>query len=187
MAQPSIGPPGKKLIGSTVKRKAWRRFTTTLSTRDQTSRVWNTLKAIDGRTRRPLPDTPLTTGGSIVIGDDNKANAAMAHYARTSRLLLPRSKIKAASRAVNHHLASANSNSIQCEAFSATELAAALHKSGGKSAGADGIHPDLLRHLPPAGLDVLLTLLNRSRIHGKIPTQWKSHSNFCAETRQGGQ
>jgi len=50
----------------------------------------------------------------------------------------------------------------------------ALRANGGKSPGPDGVHPELLRRLPPAGLIALRALLNRSWREGRVPSAWKS-------------
>lgn len=129
---------------------------------------------MDGRTRHPLPDTPIYVAGKAVHDVKAKANAAIAHYAGVSRLQIPRRKSKEAYLQIRRHIARGVGTDPQASPFSAAELSAALHSGGGKSPGADGIHPQLLLHLPKVGREALLALCNRSWLTGEVPAVWKS-------------
>jgi hypothetical protein len=156
------------------KQQSWRNYTATLDVRTAPSRVWRTLRAMDGRTRHPLPDTPIYVAGKAVHDVKAKANAAIAHYAGVSRLQIPRRKSKEAYLQIRRHIARGVGTDPQASPFSAAELSAALHSGGGKSPGADGIHPQLLLHLPKVGREALLALCNRSWLTGEVPAVWKS-------------
>ena len=156
------------------KRHAWRRFTQSLDTRTSTGRVWNVLKAMDGRSRRPLPDTPLIVNDGVARDDCGKSKAAAAHYARVSRLKMSKANNQPACALVRRHIKNDVGSRDQIKPFSATELAFAMRSSRGRSPGADDIQPDLLRQLPESGRHALLELLNRSWCTGDVPACWKA-------------
>ena len=156
------------------KKDCWRSYAATLTTRSPVSRVWGTLRAMDGRSRQPLPDLPLQVENKRAFNDGAKANATASHYANVSRLSIDRIKHKAANVKVREHISRHHQDSPLTGPFSLGELIAALRSSGGKSPGPDGVPPELLRHLPAAGLNALLTLLNRSWHEGRVPSAWKT-------------
>ena len=156
------------------RRNSWRSFTATLSTRTPVSRVWDTIRSLDGRARQPLPDTPMTFNNKHVHDDTGKANAAATHYAEVSRLHVDRDRVSAARAAVRDQIARGFNRGVESSPFSMIELLAALHARGGKSAGPDGVPPELLRHLPSSGLSALLALINRSWLEGQVPSTWKT-------------
>ena len=126
----------------------WRAYAATLSTRTSSSRVWKTLRTMDGRSRQPLPDTPIVVGGKCFQDDAAKAKAAAAHYTAVSRLRVVLAKTKAAYMTVREHVTDSGDAALTAP-FTLGELSFALRASRGKSPGPDGVHPEMLRHLPP--------------------------------------
>jgi hypothetical protein len=53
------------------------------------------------------------------------------------------------------------------------KLTASLERSGNTSLGPDRIHNRMLRHLPPAGRDFLLSMYNRIWAESSVPAAWK--------------
>ena len=56
--------------------------------------------------------------------------------------------------------------------FISSELLDALHKSHDTAAGPDGIHYQILKHLPNRTLETLLNSLNDIWITGEFPKEW---------------
>lgn len=57
--------------------------------------------------------------------------------------------------------------------FTMCELQTALNKmKGGKAAGPDGIHSEMLQQLSPKAKELFLTIANRSLETGQLPTEW---------------
>ena len=58
--------------------------------------------------------------------------------------------------------------------FSSSELISALKCCRNTSAGPDGVHYQMLRHLPTISLTLLLTLFNHVWLTGDFPPQWRN-------------
>ena len=54
-----------------------------------------------------------------------------------------------------------------------TELSVALANMKGKAPGPDGVSPQMLKELSPAGQNTLLRVLNKSLLSGQVPTAWR--------------
>ena len=157
------------------KQKAWRDFVGTLNPHDSSSKVWSTLRAMDGRRRVALPDKPLrkTVGGKEANTDIKKAELACAVYAEVSRVKIKREDSKAAYGVIFGHIKQ-NESPDAAVPFTEAELSAVLRRSKGKAAGLDEVLPDQLHHLPPCGRSALLDLLNRAWSEVRIPASWKT-------------
>ena len=159
-----------------VKTTAWNSFVETLDPRTPATEIWRVAKAVDGKSRAPLPDTPVNSpSGKKAVTDSEKAEVAGAAYAATSRIKISRVASRAAVHAVRDYLRgpSLEEHAALEEPFSKRELDNALRHPGGKSPGHDGIHPTLLRKLPPSGKAALLQIINRSWTEGRVPSSWR--------------
>ena len=158
------------------KKKAWTSYVASLDPRTPASDIWRVAKAMDGKSRASLPGSPVTSSsGAKAVSDSDKAEVAGTSYAATSRIKIPREASKAASHAVRDYLRGPkpHDNEELERPFSRSELDAALRHPGGKSPGHDGIHPMILRKLPPVGREALLQLINRSWAEGRVPASWR--------------
>jgi hypothetical protein len=70
-----------------------------------------------------------------------------------------------------------NFTPLVAESYSATfsidEHLAALHRYRNTSPGPDGIHNQMLPHLPPAGREFVLSMHNRIWTESSVPTAWR--------------
>ena len=155
------------------KAKAWQSFASTLHSKVPASRVWNVIRAIDGRARAPLPDSSLEHDGKKAFTDEEKAALATKIFAGVSSVRIPRLATRDAYTAVRDHLRIQPGQDQRASPFSAQELRFVLSSPGGKASGPDGIPPRPLRELPPAAETSLLTLLNRSWMEARLPARWK--------------
>ena len=157
------------------KTAAWRKFTATLDPTTPTSKVWSVIRALDGRAKRPLPDTPVTGQDNRPVHEEKKkADLAASTYAETSRVRIPRADAKEAYLAVRSHLRQPTDQEDPLGSdFSYQELQSALRRSGGKAPGPDMVHPLQLRKLPPSGKRALLQIINPTWRDGWIPASWR--------------
>ena len=166
----------REAIDNTVleeRRKTWRDRASTLSPRTPTFKVWQTLKGLDGRSKKRLPDTPLTAGTKKFDTDSKKADHAVATYAEVSRVNIPREEEKEAYLDVHAALKKGTSCEELDETFYLEELEKVLQKTKNSAPGADEMHPLLLKHLPESGKTRLLRLINRSWTQAKVPSHWR--------------
>ena len=154
------------------KSLAWKEFVSELNPRTPTSKVWSTLRSLDGRSKTGLPDVPITQGGKKATTDLEKATLAVKTYASVSRVKIPREVSKAAYCKVRAALKRPKSSEMDRH-FSIAEMREALRETKLKSPGEDRIHPILLKSLPEEGLSILLGILNRSWTEGRVPAVWR--------------
>ena len=157
------------------KRASWEAFTRTLDPDTPSSKIWSTIRDLDGRGRQPLPDTPIDHEGRLARTPREKAELAMATYASVSRVMVPRAESGPALLEVRRAVAASGAAPPQPEEsmFHMAELRAAIFKAKGRSAGHDNIPPALLKNLPVCGLQALLGLANRSWEEGRVPASWR--------------
>ena len=74
------------------RRESWRQFAADLTPSVPTTKVWNTLRGMDGRSQASLPGVPLVEGGKTLVTDKQKAEATVKVYAGVSRLKVDRSR-----------------------------------------------------------------------------------------------
>ena len=153
------------------KQEAWRDFVSTLNPRTPTTKVWNTLRAMDGRKKSRLPNVPISDN-KLLTSDQQKADRAAAVYASVSRVPIPREDQKAAY--TSYRKASKQEHPELDALFTRRELNEVLCHTKPTAAGPDGIHPLMLRNLPEEGKERLLRLINRSWTEGRVPAQWKT-------------
>jgi hypothetical protein len=101
--------------------------------------VWKVLKGLDGRARRPLPDTPVSDGRVTVVDEYNKARISVAHYARVSRVRIGRTQSKAAYSTVRRAIRHKGGSAEQLSPFTRHELRLALRSGRGRAPGVDKI------------------------------------------------
>ena len=148
----SAAEEASKVFKKTIevsKREAWRKYAAELSPRDPTTKVWNTLRAMDGRKKERLPNTPVDYGGKSITADREKAKVACKTYASVSRVTVKREDSKQAYLTLREAI-KLNWDSEINESFSIAELGEALRSLKPKSAGSDGVHPLMLKHLANA-------------------------------------
>jgi ribonuclease HI len=166
----------KKIINKS-KTAAWRTFAATLNHRTNTSKVWGTIRAMDGRGKKePSGAALVRENGTLVTSSKAKAEAFASEYAGISRTKVEkkdRPLIKAAEDACKGPCPNSKQGAY-CRPFTMSELKRALKKIKAKSApGPDLITNQMLKHLPPRGLEVLLDLLNQSWTTATCPSMWK--------------
>ena len=155
------------------KERTWREYVTTLDPRAPKSKIWGTLRAMDGGKSTSCPDRPLySPSGRTAISDREKARIAVRHYTAASRISVSRRDSKEAYTTVRDHIRS-NCEPQAGSAFSDQELAQALASGNGNCPGGDGVSPEMLRQLSPAGKTALLALLNRAWLECRIPASWR--------------
>ena len=162
-----------------AKVEAWSEFVENLEDSDDVSKIWRTVKALDGAPTSSAPNEalkiPVTdsktgkTRTKTIVSSVGKADAFAKHYAKVSSL-----KFSAAERNQNRTAKQKiNAPSVDdqsCSSFSLSELRAAIRRMKRKGApGADDIPPSFLKELGPKALNELLDIYNTSFNKADIP------------------
>ena len=153
----------------TEKGESWKSFASELTPSIPSTKVWNTMKAMDGRSRSNLPGVPIIEDGKERAIEREKAEATVKAYARVSRLKVERVHEKDAYNKDRRAVTAP----IEEEDFTMDELISVTSKLKKNAPGADEIHPMTLKHLPAAGRERLLDILNRSWREGRVPANWR--------------
>ena len=156
------------------KRDWWRSFAPTLDAHASGTKIWNTIKGIDGRSKQPLPANQIISGNCTARSNNEKADLAMKTYAQVSRVQVDRVKSKTAYTDVREHL---KEEPEECDdtgiEFSPSELYKVLSKTKNSAAGEDRVMSQMLKHFSYSGQELLLKILNRSWVESRVPAKWK--------------
>ena len=163
----------KKLKDTVVesKKASWRSFAGTLEARTPTTKVWNTLRAMDGRKKSRLSNQPIRQDTKTFITDRSKAEDAVRAYAQVSKVQIPRTDEKDAYMPYRGGLKTEVED--MDKPITRLDLNTVLGKTKASAPGLDGVHPLMLINLPDEGKDRLLHLINRSWTEGRVPSSWK--------------
>ena len=156
------------------KRSAWRRFAGDLNFRTKATVVWRTIKAIDGRTGQPKPSASLRSGDRAITTDKGKANAFCKEYAQVSRCHEDLQQRNFTKRTMDRCRLQCDCG-VYCADLTTSELCKAIAElKCRKAPGADGITNEMIQHLPPSGIYLLLHLANLSWRLKRCPGNWTS-------------
>ena len=154
------------------RKQSWQQYVSSLNSRTPLLKVWRRVKKIQGRYGgmcRPVlqDDTGLLTDpldvanyfgrslSSISAGLQSPTFLAHKHRAEASPVLFPN-----------------DDGSDYNVPITRAEFNEALKQCSNTAAGEDGIHYQMLKHLPDVTIDFLLSLFNRIWSEDSFPHQW---------------
>ena len=156
-----------------AKLEAWTDFVEDLENSDDVSKVWRTIKSLDGTPTSSAPNEALKHQGKTVTSNKAKADTFAKYYASVSDLSFSKSEReqnREAKRAVN----APSVDNQSCNPFTMRDLKSAIRRMKRKGApGADDIPPSFLKELGAKALTELLEIFNASFLHSDIPQLWR--------------
>ena len=138
------------------------------------SKAWSLVKNLNGDNKKSNPK-PLQDRGETIADDQKRAERHNNFFATTNKAnaLTEEDKQMLKKLKLDEKAPRANLK-IFDEVFNTTELNKALKKlRPRKSPGPDMIHNEMLTHLGDIGKQVVLNLINKSWLTGKLPKAWK--------------
>ena len=156
-------------IGKAASR---RNFVSELSPSTSETKVWNTIRSMDGHCKQSLPGTPLVENGKEYVTDKQKADATAGVYATISRTNNIMEDSKAAYKTVRTKFQTEEEE--EEKALSLDELQSALKKLKKGAPGEDGVHPLVLKYLLAAARLRLFYIFNRRWTESRVPSCWRS-------------
>lgn len=157
-----------------AKRASWRSYVGQLNRFSPLSTVWSCIKRISGQWTAPtLP--VLEVNGEQIFRPDQVANEiAHALASRCGTGVSDPQFLRIRSRCEANRIDFSTSEELTYNRpFSMAELKSAVAGLRSVSEGPDGVHNDMIRHLPSCVLEVLLAIFNRLWLEGDFPSTWR--------------
>ena len=160
----------------TIKRKkraSWKQFVSSMNNRTPMNKIWNMINRIKGR-KNSATVKHLTVNNNLIT-DKQKISNTLAEqlaynsssYQCSDRFL--KHKRNAEKRNINF---SSSNDEFYNKEFSSDELRISLNRAHDTAEGPDKIHYQLLKHLPPESLSLLLDIYNYIWRTGDFPQCW---------------
>ena len=158
------------------KRVSWTRYVSQLNTNTPIKHVWNRVRKISGKNvcppkhylkgkdGDPITDPKDISNGHAAAFTDNSSSAHCSARFQT---------IKAQNERVRIDFTS-NNTEVYNKPFRLRDLRRSILKAKPCAPGPDGIHNNLLKHLPEDTLKILKEILNIIWISGDFPPQWRA-------------
>ena len=173
-----------------AKEVSWQEYVSQLDPRQDRSRIWKTIAAMDGRKPKAKSGSNIHLGEKIAITDQQKANVFIKSYYQESQIKTnkwqDKPRIHAERRATEVNCSNCEGkNTEMCCPFNMAELRIAMTKlKKGKSPGIDKIPNEMLLKLSERGTETLLRLYNLSWDTKTCPNEWKQ-AEIIAITKPG--
>ena len=156
------------------KRQSWAEYVSKLSTNTPIKHVWDRVRKICGKNICP-PKQNGKDGAAITnpkdIANEHAAaftdNSSSAHYSATFQT------VKVQEEKVKIDFTSDNTE-VYNKPFRLRDLRRSIMKAKPRAPGPDGIHNNLLKHLPEDTLKILKEILNKIWISADFPQQWRA-------------
>ena len=158
------------------KRQSWAEYVSKLSAKTPIKHVWDRVRKLSGKNICP-PKQYLNGKNGITITDPKDIanehaavftdNSSSAHYSATFQA------IKKQEERVKIDFTSDNTE-VYNKPFRLRDLRRSIMKAKPRAPGPDGIHNNLLKHLPEDTLKILKEILNKIWISADFPQQWRA-------------
>ena len=158
------------------KRQSWADYISKLSTDMPIKHVWDRVRKISGKNICPPKQYLNRKDGTAITNPKDIANehvaafmknSSAAHYSATFQT------IKEQEEKVEIDFTSDNTE-VYNKPFRLRDLRQSITKAKPRAPGPDGIHNNLLKHLPEDTLKILKEILNKIWISADFPDQWRA-------------
>ncbi|MCG8049253.1 MAG: reverse transcriptase domain-containing protein, partial [Candidatus Thiodiazotropha endolucinida] len=162
-----------------AKKESWQGLINKINSKTTSKEMWSILNKFRGKPAENI--NCLKIDNQIITNDLEKANALANHYNKMSKTANQDPAFQQTKPTNERNIQKSlpdvfkedrSSSNLNCD-FSLFELNEALMSKHNTSPGADQIHYEMLKQLPPDGKQELLELINISWRRGEVPTQWK--------------
>ena len=158
-----------------AKRTSWRNYVSNINHKTSIKNVWKKIRQISGKRSKMKishlnkPNSTIATSTTDIV---NTLAETFAKNSSTENCTKEFSKVKSEKEKVRLNFNSNNEEDYNM-LFSVSELTDAINKSHDTAPGSDGIHYQLLKHIPEETLILLLSIFNNIWSTGNIPENWK--------------
>ena len=155
------------------KRASWKQFVSSINNRTPMNKIWNMINRIKGR-KNSATVKHLTVNNNLITDKLDIANTLGEQLSfnsssdQCSKQFL-KHKRNAEKKKINF---SSSNDEFYNKEFSTDELRLSLNRAHDTAEGPDKIHYQLLKHLPPESLSLLLDIYNYIWRTGDFPQCW---------------
>ena len=157
-----------------TKQESWNNYVSTLTVHTPMSKIWSRVKKMSGK-HPPINPPCLLVNGNYVSESLEVANALASHYASVSNGSTYSDSFRA--RRANIEAREINFHSTEEEEYNSpitlNELKTSLRQCSKSAPGEDLITYEMLRHIHPSLLEMLLSLYNKVWNSGEFPSAWR--------------
>ena len=158
------------------KRKSWANYVSKLSADTPIKHVWDTVRKMSGKNICP-PKQYLNGKNGITITNPkdiaNKHTAAFTDNSSSTHYSATFQAIKEQEEKIKIDFTSDNTE-VYNKPFRLRDLRRSIMKAKPRAPGPDGIHNNLLKHLPEDTLKILKEILNKIWTSADFPHQWRA-------------
>ena len=163
----------RRVIRKNMK-NSWKEYVSKLNYRTPINKVWDMIRKISGK-RQTSHIQHLEIDGEIVSDLKGITNTLAETISRNSSAdnyteSFQRVKKRFESNPISF---SSNNDEVYNKEFSMRELIDSINKAHDSAAGPDDIHYQMLKHMPPSSLEVLLGIYNDIWDGGCFPSDWR--------------
>ena len=157
------------------KRQSWAEYVSKLSAETPIKHVWDRVRKISGKNIYPPKQYLKGKNGTTItdpkdIANEHGAvfpdNSSSARYSATFQAIKEQEKVKIDFTSDN--------TEVYNKPFQLRDLRRSIMKAKPRAPGPDGIHNNLLKHLPEDTLKILKEILNKIWISADFPQQWRA-------------
>ena len=158
------------------KRQSWADYISKLSTDTPIKHVWDRVRKISGKNICPPKQYLNRKDGTAITNPKDIANehaAAFMNNSSTAHYSAIFQTIKEQEENVEIDFTSGNTE-VYNKPFRLRDLRRSITKAKPRAPGPDGIHNNLLKHLPEDTLKILKEILNKIWRSADFPDQWRA-------------
>ena len=156
-----------------AKKNSWQNYVSTLNSNTPIKTIWKKIKKIKGKNNTQT--THLKKNNTIITDRQEHTNhlgETFSKFSASENYSAKFQKLKSTKEKQTLNFTSDNSEPYN-KPFLLSELQASLKKSNQSAAGPDGIHYQLLTHLPVKCQEILLAIFNGIWDSGNFPPSWR--------------
>ena len=166
---------GARRTTKNSKRKSWRNFVSSINYKTQSKRIWNMIRAINGkRSNNPVFHLKKKDGENAET-EEEIVNTLAENYEQQSSSQKHSDNFQSTKKQAektNLNFKSENKENYN-RIFSMKDLKKAIKKAKNSSEGGDKIHYEIIKHLPHSSLEILLEIINKIWLDGSFPQIWR--------------
>ena len=157
------------------KRKSWRNFVSSINYKTQSRRIWNMIRAINGKRANNPVFHLKTNDGKTADTEEQIVETLADNYERQSSSQKHGDNFRSTknqAEKTNLNFKSDNTENYN-RIFSMKDLKKSIKKAKNSSEGGDKIHYEIIKHLPHSALEILLEIINKIWLDGSFPEIWR--------------